>query len=82
MTDTIDNGRTALADFAFFTGRVGVRDREDYIEAAYFGRTRNVRLPADGTLDGEAVRAIEIQSRPVRAGAALRAITLTIVRES
>lgn len=84
MTEQSDGGRYAEAVFSFYAGRVGVREREDHVEAAYFGRTPNVRTPVDGTLDGQVVRVIEIQSRPLLADGtakpgAQRAITLTIV---
>lgn len=84
---SIDNGRSALAEFPFYRGMVGVRDRDGYIELAYFDKVSDLKLPIDGKLDGERVRVLSVKARDLHQATAslsrtgsVRVITLTVVK--
>jgi hypothetical protein len=73
MTDivgTIENGRTAQADFpGVYTGTVGIRDRDGFCEIAFLGRirARNFR-GVDGTLAGEPYRMVSLDTSSITDG--------------
>lgn len=63
ITGTVDNGGRATADFSFYKGPVGTRTRagSDLIEVAYRGDIAMPRLPAKGTLNGDAVEVLSLK---------------------
>lgn len=63
ITGVVDNGGTAVADFPFYKGPVGIRTRtgSDLIEVAYRGDVAITRLPATGRLDDDQVEILTLE---------------------
>jgi len=63
ITGVVDNGGTAVVDFPFYKGAVGIRTRpgSGLVEVAYRGEVAIVRLPATGRLDGEEVAILTLE---------------------
>lgn len=83
ISGTTEPGRQANADFPFYTGPVGVRDRDGWIDVAFFAPDVRVKLPAVGSLDGRKVRITAISTRQLdpsaRSRGAMCAITMVVV---
>lgn len=77
ITGVVDNGGTSTAEFPFYKGPVGIRTRtgSDLIEVAYRGDVAITRLPAAGTLGGEAVEILTLERSTID-----RKMMLAIVR--
>lgn len=63
MSVNVENGRTADVEFPFYTGPVGVRERDGHSELAYFGVAPELKFPIYGKVDGKRVSVTAIQSR-------------------
>ncbi len=80
----VDNGRRATLQSSLYSGDVGVRERGDALEVAWFGRPPSFRAAVTGTLDGAAIRITGLRSREltaspnlIQSGAIARAIVVT-----
>lgn len=56
LTGEVDNGRTSLVQFGNYSGPAGIREREGFVEVAYFG-TAPRKFPADGIVEGRVATA-------------------------
>ena len=78
-----DPGRQAQAAFPFYKGPVGVRDRDGWMDVAFFAPSVRPTLPIHGLLDGARVRITAIDTRPLdptdRRRGAMCAITATVL---
>ena len=63
ITGGVDNGRRGFAVFTFYQGDVGIRDRGDMIEVAFFSPPVRPTLPAQGELDGRPVMVVGVTTR-------------------
>lgn len=69
MTETqsiggnVENGRTGMAAFPFFTGPVGIRDRDGAMEIAFYSPPMRFKLPVKGVIDGQDVQVIAVRAR-------------------
>jgi hypothetical protein len=85
LAGSAEPGRQAQAEFPFLKGptTVGVRDRDGWMDVAFFAPEVRAKLPADGLLDGQPVRVIAISTRvldpTIRTRGAMCAITATVV---
>lgn len=82
----IEKGRQGVAAFGFYNGPVGIRDRGDWLEVAFFSPPVRATLPVTRMLDGKSVRITGIETRdpdpatPVRPRSAnTRVIVATVV---
>lgn len=77
--------RQARADFPFYEGQVGVRERDGWLDVAFFALDVRAKLPVDGLLDGKRIRITAISTRQIdpsaKARGAMCAITATVVPE-
>lgn len=79
-----DPGRQAVAAFPFYSGPVGVREREGWMDIAFFApEVRRANLPVAGLLDGQRVWITALSTRQLDPTAkprgAMCAITATVV---
>lgn len=78
-------GRQGIAAFPFYDGPVGIRDRDGWLDVAFFAPEIKGKLPVSGTLDGRPVRITAIATRKLdpaaRPRGAMCAITATVVPE-
>lgn len=91
MTDPVsiaggaEPGRQGVAAFPFYSGPVGVRDRDGWLDVAFFAPEVRAKLPVSGKLDGRDVRITAISTRQIDPGAkprgAMCAITATVFPE-
>lgn len=79
-------GRQAVAAFPFYAGPVGVRERDGWMDVAFFAPEVRAKLPVEGTLDGSRVRITAISTRQIdpiaKARGAMCAITATVIPTS
>lgn len=79
----VEPGRQAVAAFPFYNGPVGVRERDGWMDAAFFAPAVRATLPVSGTLDGRRVRITALSTRQIDPTAkprgAMCAITATVV---
>jgi len=69
---TVENGRRVQAAFPFYSGLMSIEQQGDTLAGAYVGNAPSrAKLPANGTIDGEAVRIIAAERSPL-----VRAMTL------
>jgi hypothetical protein len=83
---TTEPGWQAQADFPFYKGQVGVRDRGEWLDVAFFvPASPKPRLPTTGLLDSRPVRITAVSTRPVdpslRRGS-MQAVTVTATLEA
>ena len=71
ITGSIENGRRAQVALPFYSGVVGVRERGDAIELAWFGLPVAFAGPVEGTLDGQRIRVTAVRARGAGASQAL-----------
>lgn len=85
IAGSIEPGRQALADFPFYAGPVGVRERDGWIDVAFFAPEVRVKLPLAATLDGRGVRVTAISTRQIdpiaKSRGAMCAITATVISD-
>lgn len=85
IAGSTEPGRQAQADFPFYVGSVGVRDRDGWMDVAFFAPDVRAKLPVSGTLDGKPVRITAISTRPLdrtaRGRGVMSAITATAILE-
>ncbi|MBB4619983.1 hypothetical protein [Sphingomonas abaci] len=78
-------GRQGVAAFPFYTGAVGIRERDGWLDVAFFAPEVRARLPAIGFLDGVKVRIASVAARQIdpsaRPRGAMCAITATVIPE-
>lgn len=83
IAGSTEPGRQAIADFTFHKGPVGVRDRDGWMDVAFYAPSVRTTLPIHGLLDGQRVRITAIDTRPldptVRTRGATCAITATVI---
>ena len=65
----VDNGRQGTAVFTFYSGAVGIRDREDSMEVAFFADKVSVRVGQEGLVDGKIVTVVGVSTRELDQGA-------------
>lgn len=78
-------GRQGVALFPFYRGAVGIRERDGWLDVAFFAPEVNAKLPATGFLDGAKVRIASVAARQIdpsaRPRGAMCAITAIVVPE-
>ena len=78
-------GRQGVAAFPFYSGPVGIRDRDGWLDVAFFAPEVRAKLPVSGKLDGRSVRVTAISTRQTdpaaKARGAMCAITATVFPE-
>lgn len=78
-------GRQGAAVFPFYSGPVGIRDRDGWLDVAFFAPEVRAKLPVSGKLDGRSVRVTAISTRQADPQAkprgAMCAITATVIPE-
>ena len=78
-------GRQGVAAFPFYSGPVGIRDRDGWLDVAFFAPEVRAKLPVSGKLDGRSVRVTAISTRQTdpaaKARGAMCAITATVIPE-
>ena len=78
-------GRQGVAAFPFYSGSVGIRDRDGWLDVAFFAPEVRAKLPVSGKLDGRSVRVTAISTRQADPQAkprgAMCAITATVIPE-
>ncbi len=65
ITGEVENGRRGVAVFppSFYSGPVGIRERDGGMEIAFFAPPMRYRLPVEGTVDGVKVRVVSVAAR-------------------
>ena len=91
MTDPVsiagvtEPGRQGIADLPFYAGTVGIRERDGWLDVAFFAPEVRAKLPAAGKLDGRDVRITAVSTRQIDPTAkprgAMCAITATVIPE-
>lgn len=79
----VAENRIAQADFPFYTGPVGVVQRNGWLDVAFHAADIRVRVPVSGMLDGVPVLITSLNIRPLDPNVksvrgAMSAITLTV----
>lgn len=72
ISGSIENGRGEAVIPSLYTGPVGIKERSDTLELAWFGRSPVLTAPVKGTLDGEPIRVTAIRSRDLSQAQPLR----------
>lgn len=65
----VENGRQGEAVFTFYRGPVGIRDREDRMEVAFFADKVSVRVGTEGIVDSKIVTVVGVSTRELDQGA-------------
>lgn len=88
ITGDVQNGRRGVAAFpaSFYSGPVGIRERDGGMEIGFYTPPMRYRLPVEGMVDGVRVRVVSVSARdldpamPVPARSSTpRAITAVVV---
>lgn len=85
IAGSTEPGRQTVAAFPFYSGPVGVRERDGWLDVAFFAPLVRMTLPISGLLDGKRVRITAVSTRQIdptaKARGAMHAITATVIPE-
>jgi hypothetical protein len=66
---SVENGRQGHAVFTFYRGPVGIRERDDRLEVAFFADKVSARIGTEGIVDSKIVTVIGVTTRELDQGA-------------